>query len=148
MIKENNIWIKCTEELSKVLYEKEMRTWIKPLGVKYNESGINILAPNKFMKDEVEKNFLDKIMLVINQIHSNLGVELSVESKVIPDQVTETPRGFRTNLNKEMTFDTFVEGKSNQLAKAACLSVINEPGMFNPLYIYGGVGLGKTHLLH
>jgi chromosomal replication initiator protein len=100
------------------------------------------------MKDEVEKNFLDKIMLVINQIHSNLGVELSVESKVIPDQVTETPRGFRTNLNKEMTFDTFVEGKSNQLAKAACLSVINEPGMFNPLYIYGGVGLGKTHLLH
>ena len=148
MIKENNIWIKCTEELSKVLSEKEMRTWIKPLGVKYNESGINLLAPNKFMKDEVEKNFLDKIMLVINQIHSNLGVELSVESKVIPDQVTETPRGFRTNLNKEMTFDTFVEGKSNQLAKAACLSVINEPGMFNPLYIYGGVGLGKTHLLH
>ena len=148
MIKENNIWIKCTEELSKVLSEKEMRTWIKPLGVKYNESGINLLAPNKFMKDEVEKNFLDKIMLVINQIHSNLGVELSVESKVIPDQITETPRGFRTNLNKEMTFDTFVEGKSNQLAKAACLSVINEPGMFNPLYIYGGVGLGKTHLLH
>ena len=45
-----------------------------------------------------------------------------------------------------MTFDTFVEGKSNQLAKAACLSVINEPGSFNPLYIYGGVGLGKTHL--
>ncbi len=148
MIKESNIWIKCTEELSKVLSEKEMRTWIKPLGVKYNESGISLLAPNKFMKDEVEKNFLDKIMLVVNQIHSNLGVELSVESKVIPEQVTKTPRGFRTNLNKEMNFDTFVEGKSNQLAKAACLSVINEPGMFNPLYIYGGVGLGKTHLLH
>ncbi len=148
MIKESNIWIKCTEELSKVLSEKEMRTWIKPLGVKYNESGISLLAPNKFMKDEVEKNFLDKIMLVVNQIHSNLGVELSVESKIIPEQVTKTPRGFRTNLNKEMNFDTFVEGKSNQLAKAACLSVINEPGMFNPLYIYGGVGLGKTHLLH
>ena len=148
MIKENNIWIKCTEELSKVLSEKEMRTWIKPLGVKYNDSGISLLAPNKFMKDEVEKNFLDKIMLVVSRLQSNLGVELSVETKVKPQQAIEEPRGFRTNLNKEMTFDTFVEGKSNQLAKAACLSVINEPGMFNPLYIYGGVGLGKTHLLH
>ena len=148
MMKENNIWIKCTEELSKVLTEKEMRTWIKPLGVKYNESAISLLAPNKFMKDEVEKNFLDKIMLVVGQLHSNLGVELSIERKVKPKQISESPRGFRTNLNKEMTFDTFVEGKSNQLAKAACLSVINEPGMFNPLYIYGGVGLGKTHLLH
>jgi chromosomal replication initiator protein len=100
------------------------------------------------MKDEVEKKFLDKIMLVVRQLQSNLGVELSVETKVKPQQAIESPRGFRTNLNKEMTFDTFVEGKSNQLAKAACLSVINEPGMFNPLYIYGGVGLGKTHLLH
>ena len=128
-MKENNIWIKCTEELSKVLTEKEMRTWIKPLGVKYNESAISLLAPNKFMKDEVEKNFLDKIMLVVGQLHSNLGVELSIERKVKPKQISESPRGFRTNLNKEMTFDTFVEGKSNQLAKAACLSVINEPGM-------------------
>jgi chromosomal replication initiator protein len=148
MIKENNIWIKCTEELSKVLSEKEMRTWIKPLGVKYSDSGISLLAPNKFMKDEVEKNFLDKIMLVVSQLHSSLGVELSVEAKLKPQQEIESPRGFKSNLNKEMTFETFVEGKSNQLAKAACLSVINEPGMFNPLYIYGGVGLGKTHLLH
>ena len=148
MVKESNIWIKCTEELSKVLSEKEMRTWIKPLGVKYSESGINLLAPNKFMKEEVERNFLDKIMSVVSQLHSNLDVDLSVESKVKAEQTIVTPRGFRTNLNKEMTFDTFVEGKSNQLAKAACLSVVNEPGMFNPLYIYGGVGLGKTHLLH
>ena len=53
MVKESNICIKCTEELSKVLSEKEMRTWIKPLGVKYSESGISLLAPNKFMKEEV-----------------------------------------------------------------------------------------------
>ena len=58
------------------------------------------------------------------------------------------PSGFVSNLNSDMTFESFVEGKSNQLAKAACLSVVNEPGAFNPLYIYGGVGLGKTHLLH
>jgi chromosomal replication initiator protein len=82
MIKESNIWVKCTEELSKVLTEKEMRTWIKPLGVKYSESGISLLAPNKFMKEEVERNFLDKIMSVVSQLHSNLDVDLSVESKV------------------------------------------------------------------
>jgi chromosomal replication initiator protein len=53
-----------------------------------------------------------------------------------------------TSLNKDLTFDSFVEGKSNQLAKAACVSVVSELGQYNPLYIYGGVGLGKTHLLH
>ena len=74
MIKESNIWVKCTEELSKVLSEKEMRTWIKPLGVKYNDSGISLLAPNKFMKDEVERNFLDKIMTVVNQLTIHLVI--------------------------------------------------------------------------
>ena len=53
-----------------------------------------------------------------------------------------------SNLNSELDFSSFVEGKSNQLAKAACVSVVTELGLYNPLYIYGGVGLGKTHLLH
>ena len=80
-----------------------------------------------------------------NEYSINLGVSSSQVNKKVERTI---PPGFKTNLNKDMTFDTFVEGKSNQLAKAACLSVINEPGSFNPLYIYGGVGLGKTHLLH
>ena len=75
----------------------------------------------------------------------SLNIGSNVQHK---ETIKEIPSGFKTNLSKEMTFDTFVEGKSNQLAKAACLSVINEPGIFNPLYIYGGVVLGKTHLLH
>ena len=148
MVEEKKIWKKCTEELSKVLSEKEMRTWINPLAVKYSESGIKLLAPNKFMKDEIEKKFMEQIMVVVGQVGTNMDVSLNVESIVKPEKTVEAPRGFKTNLNKDMNFDTFVEGKSNQLAKAACLSVINEPGMFNPLYIYGGVGLGKTHLLH
>ena len=76
-------------------------------------------------------------------------VSLDVSSPVkTNERAGAMPSGFVSNLNSDMTFESFVEGKSNQLAKAACLSVVNEPGAFNPLYIYGGVGLGKTHLLH
>jgi chromosomal replication initiator protein len=126
-----------------------MRMWIKPLSVKQDDNEIKLFAPNKFMKEEVEKNFLDKILSTLGRFNKNIMVSLNIGSNV-QHKVTakEVPSGFKTNLSNEMTFDTFVEGKSNQLAKAACLSVINEPGIFNPLYIYGGVGLGKTHLLH
>ncbi len=149
MINKDNIWLKCLEELSDTLSEKEMRMWIKPLSVKQDDNEIKLFAPNKFMKEEVEKNFLDKILSTLTKLNTNMMVSLNIASSVQHrDFVKDIPSGFRTNLNKDMAFDTFVEGKSNQLAKAACLSVINEPGMFNPLYIYGGVGLGKTHLLH
>tara|TARA_B100001059_G_scaffold194370_1_gene198489 strand:+ start:5453 stop:6751 length:1299 start_codon:yes stop_codon:yes gene_type:complete len=149
MINKDNIWLKCLEELSDTLSEKEMRMWIKPLSVKQDDNEIKLFAPNKFMKEEVEKNFLDKILSTLTKLNTNMMVSLNIASSVQHrDIVKDIPSGFRTNLNKDMAFDTFVEGKSNQLAKAACLSVINEPGMFNPLYIYGGVGLGKTHLLH
>jgi chromosomal replication initiator protein len=97
----------------------------------------------------VEKNFLDKILSTLSRFNKNMLVTLNIGSYAQRNEIVkEIPNVFKTNLSKEMTFDTFVEGKSNQLAKAACLSVINEPGIFNPLYIYGGVGLGKTHLLH
>ena len=149
MISKNNIWHKCLEELSDTLTEKEMRMWIKPLSVKQDDNEIKLFAPNKFMKEEVEKNFLDKILSTLGRFNKNIMVSLNIGSNVQHKETAkEVPSGFKANLSNEMTFDTFVEGKSNQLAKAACLSVINEPGIFNPLYIYGGVGLGKTHLLH
>ena len=151
MITENKIWLKCLEELSHNLTEKEMRLWIAPLKAEKKGGTMKLYAPNKFMKEEVEKNFLNKISIAINKIVDDIPISLDVISsnnrKI--EQVRETiPTNFKSNLNPEMTFTTFVEGKSNQLAKAACLSVVNEPGAFNPLYIYGGVGLGKTHLLH
>jgi len=143
------IWLECIDKLSENLSEKEMRMWIKPLTAKHDDGGIKLYAPNKFMKDEVEKNFLDKITKTMSQIVSDVRVSLNVNSAAGANNVVvSAPRGFKSNLNKEMTFESFVEGKSNQLAKAACHSVVNEPGAFNPLYIYGGVGLGKTHLLH
>ncbi len=149
MITKHNIWNECLDKLSKTLTEKEMRLWIAPLKVKKDGDALKLYAPNKFMKEEIEKNFLSKIASVVNQLAENTLISLDVSSPVKADEKVRTmPSGFISNLNSDMTFDSFVEGKSNQLAKAACLSVVNEPGAFNPLYIYGGVGLGKTHLLH
>ena len=149
MITEHNIWNECLDKLSETLTEKEIRLWIAPLKVKKDGDALKLYAPNKFMKEEVEKNFLDKIADVLNQLTGNALISLDVSSPVkTTEKVRAVPSGFVSNLNSDMTFESFVEGKSNQLAKAACLSVVNEPGAFDPLYIYGGVGLGKTHLLH
>ncbi len=146
---DQNIWLECIEKLSQNLSEKEMRLWINPLTVKHDSNGINLYAPNKFMKDEVEKNFLERITQTLSKIVNDVPVNLKINAIPVTNaRVENVPTGYKTNLNSAMTFDTFVEGKSNQLAKAACHSVVNEPGAFNPLYIYGGVGLGKTHLLH
>ena len=146
MINSNNIWHKCLEELSATLTDKEMRVWIKPLKVEHNNNEIKLYAPNKFVKEEVEKNFFNEILTTLGKINADILVSLNIGSNIKHKEVpAELPSGFKTNLNKEMTFDTYVEGKSNQLAKAACLSIIKEPGIFNPLYVYGGVGLGKTH---
>ena len=149
MITKHNIWNDCLNKLSETLTEKEMRLWIAPLKVKKDGDALKLYAPNKFMKEEIEKNFLSKIAGVVNQLAENTLISLDVSSPVKTNEKVRTmPSGFVSNLNSDMTFESFVEGKSNQLAKAACLSVVNEPGAFNPLYIYGGVGLGKTHLLH
>ena len=149
MITKHNIWNDCLDKLSETLTEKEMRLWIAPLKVKKDGDALKLYAPNKFMKEEIEKNFLNKIAGVANQLAENTLISLDVSSAVKTiEKVRTMPSGFVSNLNSDMTFESFVEGKSNQLAKAACLSVVNEPGAFNPLYIYGGVGLGKTHLLH
>ena len=149
MITMDNIWNQCLDKLSETLTEKEIRLWIAPLKVKKDGDALKLYAPNKFMKEEIEKNFFSKITAVLNQITDNTLISLDVSSPVKATQKDRAmPSGFVSNLNSDMTFESFVEGKSNQLAKAACLSVVNEPGVFNPLYIYGGVGLGKTHLLH
>ena len=149
MSTEHNIWNECLDKLSETLTEKEIRLWIAPLKVKKDGDALKLYAPNKFMKEEIEKNFLSKIAGVVNMLADDTLISLDVISHVKPEKKVRTmPSGFVSNLNIDMTFESFVEGKSNQLAKAACLSVVNEPGAFNPLYIYGGVGLGKTHLLH
>ena len=80
MTNKNNIWLKCLEELSDTLSEKEMRMWIKPLLVKQEDNEIKLFAPNKFMKEEVEKNFLDKILSTLSRLNTNMLVSLNIGS--------------------------------------------------------------------
>lgn len=142
-------WAKCLELLSAELSEKEMHTWINPINVERDGEGLRLIVPNKFMKEELEKKYLEPIRVVLQKLNVYNQVVVDIRTSVVEDvKKPIVPHGFQSNLNKDMLFTSFVEGKSNQLAKAACLSVVNEPGAFNPLYIYGGVGLGKTHLLH
>jgi len=139
-----------------VLSEKQMKTWILPLKATIQDRVLNVIAPNKFIKESVETNFMSLIKKTVDSESSSQvsSVLLSLMSTkpAQKEEVEGVPayssQQFGSSLNGDLVFESFVEGKSNQLAKAACLSVVSNLGQYNPLYIYGGVGLGKTHLLH
>ena len=145
------LWDKCLKDIGDRLSDKQMKTWLHPLEVTLNENTLSIVAPNKFIKDMVETDYLkmieDTVFQQSDKMVNSINLKLPEIERV--DVIKEKERvAITTSLNKDLTFDNFVEGKSNQLAKAACVSVVSELGQYNPLYIYGGVGLGKTHLLH
>ena len=147
-----NLWDKCLEAFCDNLSEKQMKTWIHPLEGSCNSDTLSVIAPNKFIKDTVENDFIELIRETVLVTSNN---EVSVVKLSLPEVKATariTPKAktssIKSSLNADLNFENFVEGKSNQLAKAACISVVTELGQYNPLYIYGGVGLGKTHLLH
>ena len=146
------LWDKCLKDIGDRLSDKQMKTWLHPLEVKLNEKTLSIVAPNKFIKEAVETDYMQIIEeTVYNQgeeMINEINLKLPEIEKKAPTQKHHDNKLVTSYLNKELTFEKFVEGKSNQLAKAACTSVVSELGQYNPLYIYGGVGLGKTHLLH
>ena len=146
------LWDKCLEAFCDSLSEKQMKTWIQPLEVSCNDDTLSVVAPNKFIKDTVESDFIELIKeMVLDKSNQRVSiVKLSLPEVKVTARITPKIKksNIRSSLNADLNFENFVEGKSNQLAKAACLSVVTELGQYNPLYIYGGVGLGKTHLLH
>lgn len=157
------IWNICVRQLETELSDQLLNTWIRPLQVEEQDAEILLYAPNRFVLDWVRDHYLTRISELIVQNSHEAGpkqVSLLVGSKVIAKQplvdVTSKAGGPtrsiappKHNLNRDFTFDSFVEGKSNQLAKAAAVQVANNAGKaYNPLLIYGGVGLGKTHLMH
>ncbi|MBS82674.1 MAG: chromosomal replication initiator protein DnaA [Gammaproteobacteria bacterium] len=156
MTKEQTLWDKCVVSMTNVLSEKQMKTWILPLKATIQDRVLNVIAPNKFIKESVETNFMSLIKKTVDSESSSQvsSVLLSLMSTkpAQKEEVEGVPayssQQFGSSLNGDLVFESFVEGKSNQLAKAACLSVVSNLGQYNPLYIYGGVGLGKTHLLH
>ena len=145
------LWNKCLKDISERLSDKQMKTWLHPLEVSLNETKLSIVAPNKFIKDMIETDYLKMIEETVFQQSDKVIKEISLRLPEIESAIKQKrvpAAGINSALNKDLTFENFVEGKSNQLAKAACASVVNNLGQYNPLYIYGGVGLGKTHLLH
>lgn len=162
------IWQKCLDLLQEEYPAQQFNTWLRPLQAETVENTLVLLAPNRFVVDWVKKNFYTRISEIINQICPDTIKEVSLEigSRAVPKEkkVIDTPikavevkntikkttdHYKNTYLNKKFVFDSFVEGNSNQLARAASLQVAEKPGdAYNPLFIYGGVGLGKTHLMH
>ena len=162
-----SLWQQCVRRLEEELPAQQFNTWIRPLHAVEKESTITLLAPNKFVCEWINEQLLGRIEQIANSVGDGLKLQIRVQvgSKQLAVESGTKADGppkhsvrrvrdkdsaaVNTNLNKDFTFDTFVEGKSNQLARAASIQVAENPGgAYNPLFIYGGVGLGKTHLMH
>ena len=166
-----SLWNRCLEKLETEIPQQQFNTWIRPLHAIEESNSIKLLAPNRFVLDWVEDKYINDINELLIKLSDNnsFGLDMSIgtskSAKItpasVPDTATTTPRTIKpapvrrntykktSRLNKDYTFDALVEGKSNQLAKAAALQVVENPGTaYNPLFICGGVGLGKTHCMH
>ncbi len=165
----SDLWRRCLERLEGELNAEDLHTWLMPLQARDDTHGLQLFAPNPYTLDTVRERYLARIETVISQLTGHeLTVRLEVGSsspranasgkaapavtapaKVAPVVVEPVPASFNHNLDPHYTFETFVEGKSNQLGKAAAMQVAMNPGRaYNPLLLYGGTGLGKTHLMH
>src|SRR4029077_10038555 len=145
------------------LPEQQFNTWVRPLQAMEGNGALKLLAPNRFVVDWINANLLPRIGELLRDESTGDVPIVTVEigSRGVPPRGAPAPglpptpgraaEGlfFGARLNPDFSFATFVEGKSNQLAKAASLQVAENPGRaYNPLFLYGGVGLGKTHLMH
>jgi chromosomal replication initiator protein len=157
---ESTLWDQCSRALQAELPEQAFNTWIRPLQAVDDGPLLRLLAPNRFVIDWVRQHYLGRIVELVDETGSNTDVVVEVGSRdvapvAVPSPGARGPREGRSRppvvsrLNPQFTFASFVEGKSNQLARAAASQVGENPGKsYNPLFIYGGVGLGKTHLMH
>lgn len=172
-------WDNAIGALSRELSPQQFKTWIEPLVfISFDDSEriLTVGAPNRFKLDWIKKTFADRFQELASQyfdrpinINFVIAVEGSVPIKPMPPLERATPefgpedragsivlveeQSFEiedhSKLNPNLTFETFVTGKANQLARAASIQVAHNPGTsYNPMFLYGGVGLGKTHLIH
>ena len=154
----NELLNKAKELLKEETTEISYQTWFKSLEIdSMNENSITLIADSIFQKELLESKFQDLVVNTFNFL-TNKDCSISIilkEDKVTPE-IVETQKQkevslgyFNATLNSNYTFDTFVVGNNNSFAHAAALAVAEAPGSsYNPLFLYGGVGLGKTHLMH
>ncbi len=172
-----SLWQQCIGRLQDELSAQQFSMWIRPLQAEMDGETLVLYAPNRFVLDWVRDKYLNQInQYLIEQMGSDaptlrfdIGSRPAAKAPPIPAApapATASPAqskpalpaaagdkapnpNHRSNINPTYQFDNFVEGKSNQLGKAAALQVSENPGgAYNPLFLYGGTGLGKTHLLH
>lgn len=146
-----DFWNKCTEKLENRLTQEDFNTWIRPLKGSLVKNTLELVAPNDFILNYVEKNLSTEITnLVKKQSKKDISLVFKTLTKeTFVDKYQNTTKNENSKLVSSYVFDTFVEGKSNHIALAASKQVASNPkGDYNPLFIYGGVGLGKTHLMH
>ena len=156
---DKQIWLKCLNSLKGEVPEKLFNTWIRPIQSIEEKNSLQLLAPNNFVLKKVNEDYIERIKEIVLSQNSAVDVSITVGYR---DNTSTTPEikmhdvperkeilpSIQSRLNSGFTFDAFVEGKSNQLAKAAAIQVSENLGnSYNPLFIYGGVGLGKTHLM-
>jgi chromosomal replication initiator protein len=154
------IWQACKEKLKNILGETSFDTWIAPLHLKkISHASLVLEAPDNFFKNWVESRHLPQIKQVLNEVaQRDFEVAFDVNPNLLKKKANKIlktiQKSFREEpqdslrLNPRFTFENFIEGTSNRMAHAASLAVANAPGKsYNPLFIYGGVGLGKTHLM-
>jgi chromosomal replication initiator protein len=158
------LWTNCLQKLETEIPPTEFNQWIRPLQAEETQSELKLLAPNHFVLDWVKENYLSSIETAVIQYQTGDALKISLEIGSRTTAATKQPIKKPTNskkivknrisirtspINSDFKFDNFVQGKSNQLAKAASIQVSENNGKsYNPLFIYGGVGLGKTHLMH
>lgn len=165
-----SLWEKCLNYLRDEIPPQQYNTWIRPLQVvESKQNGLLLLAPNRFVLDWINERFLSRINELLAEICDDAPPKIKLEigsaaAETEPVNIAKNtnqtkPKSVlqfgapstqsQSNINMSFNFKNFVEGKSNQLARAAATQVAENPGhAYNPLFIYGGVGLGKTHLMH
>ena len=164
-----DFWDTCLEQLRGVLKEDDINTWIMPLHISVSGRTLKLLAPNRYVLNYVKNNLLSDVEETVSAMNSDVTMVqleigsygLDISDNNVHNKEAHPPSFSQSNpqspasglysggvLRADYVFSTHVEGKSNEMARAAALQVGKSPGTaFNPLFIYGGVGLGKTHLM-
>ncbi len=159
----STIWQQCLAQLEVELGQKQFETYIRPLQANFDSGQLTLRAPNVYVEEHVRHSYLERIAEFLDGVEDLAPIELSVgdladlagKTPTASDKTAKSAKKTTArkekkphNLNREFTFETFVEGKSNELARAAATQVADNAGRtYNPLLLYGGVGLGKTHLM-
>ncbi len=168
----DSLWQACIDQLAQELPEQQFNTWIKPLTAQVSDdfSKVTVFVANRFKLDWVRAQYAGRMATMLEKLYGQpVQLELALALREPSARTYSTPASiemgappepaeisddsanaaFKNRLNTALTFDTLVEGTANRMARAAAMHVSGMPGqLYNPLFIYGGVGLGKTHLMH